>query len=122
MLKGLRSLISFLVITCCIQIQAKAQKEVVLTDNLSQHMFTFSEIEMLKDEGGRMRLSDVLKNSDKQRFKINKRSTPQNETINAFYWYKISIDHSNSKNKLFVLEFFDQTIDQIDAYLPNGAG
>jgi hypothetical protein len=122
MLKGLRPLISFFVITCCIQIHAKAQKEVGLTDNLSQHMFTFSEIEMLKDEGGRMRLSDVLKESGKRGFTINKRSTPQNETINAFYWYKISIDHSNSKSKLFVLEFFDQTIDQIDAYLPNGRG
>lgn len=107
---------------CYTHFEVKAQQEILLTDSLTQHMFTFKELKILKDGGGKLSFNEILRSEINAQFKLNNKSTPQNEAINDFYWYKITIDHSNSKNKLFVLEFFDQTIDQIDAYMPKVNG
>ncbi|WP_255501931.1 7TM diverse intracellular signaling domain-containing protein [Olivibacter sp. SDN3] len=102
--------------------KVRGQQPVVLTDSVEQHMFTFGELRSLKDERGMLSFKDVLQPEMAARFQLNDRSTPQNEDIHAYYWYKITIDHHISPEKLFVLEFFDQTIDEIEAYLPNNAG
>jgi len=102
--------------------QAKAQNQVLLTDSLQQHMFTFGELTYLEDSEKVLSIDKVLQPSITKRFKQNRSSTPQNIHTNQYYWYKIAIDHQDSKKQLFVLEFFDQTIDEIDAFLPDSKG
>jgi two-component system, sensor histidine kinase LadS len=41
---------------------------------------------------------------------------------NASYWIKIPIRHNAETRKVWLLEFYDQSIDQIDAYIPQGDG
>ncbi|WP_240768532.1 7TM diverse intracellular signaling domain-containing protein [Olivibacter sp. XZL3] len=98
-----------------------AQQSVVLTDSLRQHMFTFGQLKTLIDTTGRLTFNQIRKSSIDSAFTLNRSSTPQNTKINDYYWYKLRINHQDTKQKLFVLEFFDQTIDQIDAYIPVSA-
>lgn len=103
--------------------QSKAQHQVSLTDSLQQHMFTFGEISYLEDVKGQLTIDQVLAPAVAKQFIQNQnRSTPQNLHANEYYWYKVAIDHRDSEKKLFLLEFFDQTIDEIDAFLPDKQG
>lgn len=101
---------------------AQAQIPVVLADTLHEHMFTFGELATLKDPMGRLTFTQIRTQRTEGLFEINKSSTPQNTRTNQYGWYKIRIDHQDTRNKLFILEFFDQTIDHIDAYIPTKEG
>lgn len=41
---------------------------------------------------------------------------------NASYWIRIPIRHQANSNKVWLLEFYDQTIDHIEAYIPQEDG
>jgi len=112
-------------ITCLLGLLkiGNAQQPVKLVDSLKEHMFTFQELAVLEDANEGLNFTDVKENGRAHsRFKPNVLSTPQNIHLNRFYWYRIKIDHRATANKLFVLEFFDQTIDVLDAYIPRGDG
>lgn len=100
---------------------AWAQQTVKLSDSLEQHIFTYKQIVQLLDEGGSLSFEEVKTESIGQLFKASLTSTPQNKRLNESYWYKISIDFDTDKRTYF-LEFFDQTIDQLDVYMPDVSG
>ena len=41
---------------------------------------------------------------------------------NVAYWIKLPVRHTSATNKIWLLEFYDQTIDHIQAYLPQSDG
>ncbi|WP_036601543.1 7TM diverse intracellular signaling domain-containing protein [Olivibacter sitiensis] len=98
-----------------------AQRAVRLVDSLNQHIFTYGEIEQLYDKEGKWTLSDIRSKRLATAFKASKTSTPQNKVINGVYWYKVNIDFQPKDNN-YLLEFFDQTIDLLEVYLPDSAG
>ncbi|WP_335314219.1 7TM diverse intracellular signaling domain-containing protein [Olivibacter sp. CPCC 100613] len=100
----------------------QAQQTVMLKDSLREHMFTFAELGSLIDTTGRLTFNQIRRLDRSSSFSTNRASTPQNTQINQYYWYKLRIDHQDTQRKLFVLEFFDQTIDHIDAYIPTKNG
>ncbi|QEL00898.1 chromosome partitioning protein ParA [Olivibacter sp. LS-1] len=100
----------------------QAQQPVLLTDSLHQHMFTFGELKSMVDTTDRLTFEQIQQARGASLFKTNKSSTPQNTETNKYYWYKLRIDHRDTREKLFVLEFFDQTIDEIEAYIPTRQG
>jgi hypothetical protein len=42
--------------------------------------------------------------------------------INASYWIRLPIHHNPKSEKLWLLEFYDQTIDNLEAYIPQPDG
>jgi len=101
---------------------AYAQKPVVLNDSVDQHIFNYSEIESLKDTGNKLTFEEVKSAAYKNQFSPNLNSTPQTKDQNAVYWYRIRIKHNSNAGKRYLLEFFDQTIDHVTAYLPQKDG
>jgi len=101
---------------------ARAQREMVMTDQADQHIFTYGEIQTLEDPKGTLQFSQVLSGPDSSQFKDSWSSTPQNYNISSVYWYRIKIKHPSSTQKRWMLEFFDQTIDDITAYVPTQSG
>ncbi|MFA6083262.1 7TM diverse intracellular signaling domain-containing protein [Mucilaginibacter sp.] len=97
-----------------------AQQRVAIDDKQYQHIFTFKEIERLEDPGGNFSFNQVKSPAFDRRFSASLTSTPQNTRLNGVYWYRIKIKHRSDTGKEWLLEFFDQTIDHITAYLPNG--
>lgn len=101
---------------------AFAQKTVWITENTKQHIFSFKEIEQLEDPTGKLTFEDVLLPQHVHSFKPSVSSTPKKTNKASVHWYRISIDQKEPLNKSFLLEFFDQTIDDIVAYIPNQQG
>jgi len=101
---------------------AFAQKVVALNDSVDQHIFNFGEIEAFTDQGNRLTFAEVSSPAFRHKFQPNLKSTPQTKDQTATYWYRIKIKHNSNAGKRYLLEFFDQTIDQVTAYLPQKDG
>ncbi|GAA0549153.1 7TM diverse intracellular signaling domain-containing protein [Chitinophaga japonensis] len=115
-----------LVLFCCLAVlaalPARAQQAVAISDEVEQHIFTYAEIECLEDTGGQLTIAEVSSPPFSRQFRPSTQSTPQNHHLGAAYWYRIKIRHDPAARKHFILEYFDQTIDEITAYLPDGSG
>ncbi|KQM67200.1 chromosome partitioning protein ParA [Pedobacter sp. Leaf216] len=96
----------------------KAQKVVEMQDSVTQHIFTFKEIEVLEDASNQYNFEEIKSSAFDQKFKASLSSTPQTKQLNKTYWFRIKIKQNNQADKPFLLEFFDQTIDHITAYIP----
>jgi hypothetical protein len=99
---------------------ASAQTPVAIQDTVDQHIFTYKEIEVLKDATGKLTLQDLKQKNIEKQFKPSLSSTPQTLDLNTNYWLKIKIKSNPFAKKHYLLEFFDQTIDHITAYIPKG--
>jgi hypothetical protein len=97
-----------------------AQKVVEMQDSVAQHIFTFKEIDILEDANNKYTFDDIKSKTFDQKFKASLTSTPQTKQLNKTYWFRIKIKQNDLADKPFILEFFDQTIDHITAYIPQG--
>lgn len=96
-----------------------AQRIVPLNDEVPQYIFSFREIEFLEDRNGELTIGQVSAPEFSDRFSPSPTFSPQNYDRNAAYWYRIRIDHTPGSKHEWQLEFFDQTIDHIDFYIPD---
>jgi ribosomal protein L37E len=101
---------------------AFSQQAVKIADSEDQHIFTGDEIQYLEDTAGTYAFADVLSPALNGRFVNSTTNTPQNYHLKSAYWFRIRINHSPESRKNWMLEFFDQTIDDITAFLPDGKG
>ncbi|HEY4194110.1 MAG TPA: 7TM-DISM domain-containing protein, partial [Mucilaginibacter sp.] len=121
---GLSTLLpsTLVLLTCFLAISANAQQKVEIDDQVNQHIFSYKEIECLEDPKGTLKFDQITSPEIASQFKESWSSTPQNYNQSSVYWYKITIAHPLKTQKNWMLEFFDQTIDDITAYLPTGNG
>lgn len=101
---------------------ASAQKAVAVNDSVNQHIFNYAEIECLKDVKNNLSFKEISSPAFERRFQPNLKSTPQTKDLTATYWFRIRIKHNSKADKRYLLEFFDQTIDHVTAYLPQKDG
>ncbi|WP_367865505.1 7TM diverse intracellular signaling domain-containing protein [Pedobacter sp. WC2423] len=99
-----------------------AQKTVTVNDRVSQHIFNFGEIEWFKDTQNTLSFEKISSKDFDQHFIKSIKSTPQTTDLKATYWFRIKIKHNSKASKKYLLEFFDQTIDHVTAYLPQKDG
>jgi len=101
---------------------AFAQKVVPVDDNVDQHIFIYDEVEVLRDTTSKLSFKQITSQPFVDQFRPSTVSTPQTKDLNAAYWFKIKIRHHSKAEKRYLLEFFDQTIDDVTAYLPQKDG
>ena len=101
---------------------AFSQRTVATDDDVQQYIFSFGEIEYLEDRDEAYSINDFSNPSVSNRFQSSATFSPQNFNRNASYWYRIRIKHDHRTAKQWQLEFFDQTIDRIEFYLPSASG
>lgn len=117
--KRLLYLIFILSIVICTSCDLLAQEMVPIQDHVPQHIFSYGEIEMYEDARGTLTISDILKPEINSRFKKNRFYTPKIFDFNSYYWFKIKIRSFPDSRENWILEFFDQTIDEITLYSPD---
>ena len=117
---GARILLLFLSVIAGFHVSA--QVPVTISDETDQHIFTYGEIEYLEDPSGQLTMAELQSPAASKLFKPSFQSTPQNHSLGVVYWYRIRIKHDPSVKKHFILEYFDQTIDEITAYMPDSSG
>lgn len=95
-----------------------AQQPVEIQNGVAQHIFTFKEIEVLEDPSNKFTFEEIRSSKFDQQFKASATSTPQTKNLNKTYWFRIKVKPNETVEKHLILEFFDQTIDYITAYIP----
>lgn len=107
----------------CIFFAASAcgQTLVRVNDNVDQYIFTFNDLYTLEDPQGRLTIDDVTGRLSSY-FTPNTIYSPHNTNSSSYYWVRIAIGGNPSSKKNWILELFDQTIDELDVYVPASGG
>ncbi|HEY9048777.1 MAG TPA: 7TM diverse intracellular signaling domain-containing protein [Ohtaekwangia sp.] len=111
--------LSMLLITCVAHGQ---QRIFEVDDSYVERNFMPYELEFYLDTTNALTFYQVSSNSFSNRFQTH--SSYQNKDFkrNASYWIRIPIRHNAETSKVWLLEFYDQTIDHIEAYVPQENG
>ncbi|MTI22937.1 receptor [Fulvivirga sp. RKSG066] len=77
-------------------------------------------LEIYEDVDGSKEFEDVL--TGNLNFKKQVRFETKDYNTDSYYWVKLPLDLNKNNNKQWLIEFYDQTIDHIEAYLPQPNG
>lgn len=112
----------FIVLFLACMLSLQAQPVIQIKDDIDQHIFSFQEIEYLEDPTDKLTIRDLSEGEYDSRFSPSQSFSPANENKNSTYWFKIRIKHNAQSRKQWVIEFFDQTIDFLELYIPDKNG
>jgi len=98
---------------------AWGQDIVNIDDKVPQHIISYGEIQSLPDPNNTITFADVLKPEFAAKFKGSTTLTPKYYNSKSYYWYKFRIRHTSNSTRHWILEFFDQTINDIVLYVPD---
>lgn len=101
---------------------AVAQLPVSINDSIQQYIFSFGEIEYLEDADEILTIDQVSSPEFAHRFQASHTFSPENYNRRSAYWYRIRIKHNPQTLHEWNLEFFDQTIDRVDFFVPRKGG
>lgn len=99
-----------------------AQSVMGVDDNITEHNFMPYELTYYVDESNSLSFWQISSNSFSNRFEAHPSYQNKDFLANASYWIRIPIRHSTTTKRVWLLEFYDQTIDFIDAYVPQEDG
>lgn len=118
-----KSIYCFIVLFCCMVAVAHAQEPVSINSSMEHNIFHQKQIDILEDVHHKLQFSDIASGAYRDSFKTNKDYYPRNYRHNAVYWFRVKIKFTEDIiNKPALFEFFDQTTDNITAYIPDGKG
>lgn len=100
-----------------------AQQPLPVDSNVSEHVFSTKELTWLEDSKGTYTINQVQAPALASQFRVNRNFYPQNYNLHSFYWYKVKVHFKqNLTDNDCLIEFFDQTTDDITAYIPDSNG
>jgi len=102
----------------CITMHGYAQKAVTLSDTSTHHPFSYDEIVHFEDTSGKLTFDQIRSPSIASKFVISG-LYPTTHDAHTTYWCRITINHNKPTQNNWLLEFYDQTIDDITVYSPN---
>lgn len=104
--------------TCPLQ----AQGIIEVDDAIDQRNFMPYELTYFIDSTNVLTFNDVSSPSFSHSFQQNTAYQNKDFKINASYWIRLPIRHTVDTEKTWLLEFYDQTIDYLDAFVPQTDG
>ena len=94
----------------------------VMDDRDNERIFTLNELSYCIDPLDTL----AIQTASAQKFQKNFRqhSSYQNADfqLGAAYWIRIPVQHNDHSKKAWIFEFYDQTIDHLEAYIPQPKG
>lgn len=101
---------------------AYGQAPVSILKQTDEHIFIKDQIHYLEDKTGSYSISGVSGRTHMTDFKPSIHFYPKNYKRSSTYWYRIKVRYEEDIPYERVFEFFDQTADIVEAYIPNGQG
>ena len=95
---------------------------IVIDDAHDQRVFYLYELEYYVDEADTLTFQTARSPAFAPQFQKNPFYTKQDFLPGAAYWIRMHIRHNSHTQKQWLLEFYDQTIDEITAYIPDENG
>jgi hypothetical protein len=117
-MRGLFFLFAFL----SFGMQAQGQLVVEVDDQIDECNFMPYELTFLVDSADILSFEDVSGPHFANRFQ--RHATYQNKDFrpHASYWIRVPVQHALGTEKVWLFEFYDQTIDYLDAFIPQEDG
>ncbi len=100
----------------------RAQEPLQIIDSMDQRNFMPYDLTMFVDSANTLSFQQVASADFADHFKSNRDYQNKDFIRDASYWIKFPIHHRTDKDKIWLLEFYDQTIDHLDAYIPLADG
>lgn len=98
------------------------QQQVEVDDLVDERVFMPYELMYFRDLTHTKSFQEISSPEFASRFQLHTNYQNKDFLPNAAYWVRLPIHHRVSSKKVWLLEFYDQTIDQIDAYIPQEDG
>lgn len=95
---------------------------VMIDDGIVERNFMPFELEYYCDTTNTLKFNEIAGEKFARRFKKHPEYQNKDFRINTSYWIRLPIRHTNTTEKVWLLEFYDQTIDHIEAYIPRQEG
>jgi hypothetical protein len=115
----IKRIVNVLIICALCAVHAIAQDIVPVNSKLENEIFTRHQIYCFEDTTNSISFNEIKNGRFKDAFFANKDFYPRNHHKNSTYWYKIRLNFTENIDKPALFEFFDQTTDNITAYIPD---
>jgi len=93
----------------------------VIDDAVDERVFLLKDLEFFIDSTNTLTFSHVSSPEFATEFQHRESYQNKDYQSGASYWIRFSVKH-NSSRKVWLIEFYDQTIDVIEAFVPNSDG
>jgi len=101
---------------------AHAQVPFEIDDAIEERNFMPYELTYFVDLEDKLTFIEISSVEFSNRFNTHANYQNVDFKTNAAYWIRLPIKHASASNKTWLLEFYDQTIDHIEAYIPQNDG
>ncbi|HCW07149.1 MAG TPA: receptor, partial [Cytophagales bacterium] len=101
---------------------AAAQSLVQITDDVDHRDFMPSDLLYFVDDSNKFTFEDISKEEFNSNFRKNSFYQNSDFKKNSSYWIKLVLYLPTTSEKFWLLEFYDQTIDSLTAYVPQPNG
>ena len=112
-------MLSFFMIFCA---KVIAQNSIYIHDSVPERIYSLQNLAYFEDTTSSLQFEQVSSQQFAKNFVINPAFSNKQYNKSSTYWIKLVIRHNPASKKLWLLEFYDQTIDNIDAYIPDEEG
>tara|TARA_R110002049_G_scaffold665_1_gene3922 strand:+ start:317 stop:2203 length:1887 start_codon:yes stop_codon:yes gene_type:complete len=93
-----------------------------IDDGWNERIYAINQLEFFEDSTNRLTFKEISEERFQQFIKIRPDFSKNDFNTDYTYWVKLSIDNTPESKKKWLLEFYDQSIDHITAFIPDGTG
>ncbi len=105
-----------------ISLSAQAQQPIEVDDRINERNFLLNELTYYIDETNSITFSQATSTGFSNRYRQHESYQNKDFKTNASYWIRFPVHHNANSKKIWLFEFYDQTIDYIEAYIPQEDG
>lgn len=95
---------------------------VIINDSINERNFMPYELEYYIDTKNSLSFNTISSRQFSNRFTVYKDYQNKDFQREVSYWVRLPIHHTTQTKKMWLLEFYDQTIDHLDVYIPRADG
>jgi len=89
-----------------------------LDDELEERIYGIAQLEFFVDSTNTLIFDDIVQQAFQEQFTVRPGSSKSNFNTDYTYWVKLSVRNFPESEKDWYMEFYDQSIDHIEAYIP----
>lgn len=93
-----------------------------LNDDWEERIYSIAQLEFFEDSTNSLIFENITQPTFQQQFKIRPGSNKKKFNTDYTYWVKLSVQNFPESQRDWFMEFYDQSIDHIEAYIPIDSG
>lgn len=96
-----------------------AQTIIEVNDSLPERIFSLKQLEYFEDKSNTLTFDNISTEAFAPQFQTNFSYNNKDYNPNATYWIRLNLKLNSLSSHIWLLEFYDQTIDEISAFVPD---